>query len=76
MAEQREAVAKERLTRERNREIEQVRYNMDLRIRGMQNQFKLWAVMLPPIPPLLVALVVFTLRRLKEREGVSKRRLR
>jgi ABC-2 type transport system permease protein len=36
----------------------------------------LWAVLLPPIPPLLVAIVVFFTRRAKEREGVSRSRLR
>jgi len=33
-------------------------------------------VLLPPIPPLLVAIVVFFTRRAREREGVSKARLR
>jgi ABC-2 type transport system permease protein len=36
----------------------------------------MWAVVLPPIPPLLVALVVFFTRRAREREGVSRARLR
>jgi ABC-2 type transport system permease protein len=34
------------------------------------------AVFLPPIPPLLVGIIVFVSRRLKEREGISKTRLR
>jgi ABC-2 type transport system permease protein len=38
--------------------------------------YKLWAVILPPIPPLLVAFVVFMRRRLREREGVTRARLR
>jgi ABC-2 type transport system permease protein len=42
----------------------------------VQNQYKLWAVLLPPIPPLLVALVVLMARRAKEREGVAGSRLR
>ena len=42
----------------------------------MQIQYKLWAVLLPPIPPLLVAVVVFFTRRAREREGVAKSRLR
>jgi hypothetical protein len=33
-------------------------------------------VLLPPIFPLFVALGVFVLRRVKEREGVAKSRLR
>ncbi|MGW8256402.1 MAG: Gldg family protein, partial [Thermoguttaceae bacterium] len=42
----------------------------------LQNQYKMWAVILPPIPPLFVAIVVFSLRRRREREGVAKSRLR
>ena len=42
----------------------------------MQGAYKLWAVLIPPIPPLLVAGFVFLNRRAKEREGVSSKRLR
>jgi ABC-2 type transport system permease protein len=42
----------------------------------VQDKYKLWAVLLPPIPPLIVAFVVFFNRRANEREGVSKARLR
>ncbi len=42
----------------------------------MQATYKLWAVIIPPIPPLLVAAFVFFNRRAKEREGVSSKRLR
>jgi ABC-2 type transport system permease protein len=41
-----------------------------------QKKYKIMAVILPPIPPLLVAIVVFSLRRKREREGVAKSRLR
>jgi len=47
-----------------------------MKVRGVQDQYKLWAVVLPPIPPLLVAIVVFFTRRAREREGVAKSRLR
>ncbi len=46
----------------------------ELDIQEIQRKFKLAAVLIPPIPPLLVALVVFTRRRLREREGISKAR--
>jgi ABC-2 type transport system permease protein len=42
----------------------------------VQDDYKLWAVLLPPIPPLIVAGIVFFNRRANEREGVSKARLR
>jgi ABC-2 type transport system permease protein len=46
----------------------------ELEIQQIQRQFKLAAVILPPILPLLVGLIVFTRRRLREREGISKSR--
>ncbi|MFN3153700.1 Gldg family protein [Bremerella sp.] len=54
----------ERITRELNREI-----------LAYQNQVKTLAVALPPIPPIIIGIVVFVLRRLKEREGLSKDRI-
>ena len=50
--------------------------NLELAVRKVQDDYKLWAVLLPPIPPLIVALVVFFNRRASEREGVNKARLR
>ena len=46
----------------------------ELEIQEIQRKFKLAAVIIPPIPPLLVGLIVFTRRRLREREGISKAR--
>ena len=45
-------------------------------VQQLQDRYKLWAVLLPPIPPLLVAVGVFFTRRSREREGVSRNRLR
>jgi ABC-2 type transport system permease protein len=33
-------------------------------------------VVLPPIPPLLVGFIVFAKRRLREREGIAKTRMK
>jgi ABC-2 type transport system permease protein len=44
--------------------------------RSLEQRYKWLAVFLPPIPPLIVAVVVFFTRRGREQEGVSKRRLR
>jgi len=43
-------------------------------IQEQQGRFKLGAVTFPAIPPLLVGLIVFTRRRLRERAGISKAR--
>ena len=42
----------------------------------IQNQVKVWAVALPCIPPLCVGVIVFASRRLRERENISKIRLK
>ena len=46
----------------------------ELAIQKIQQFFKLCAVVVPPIPPLVVGIMVFFRRRLREREGISKAR--
>jgi hypothetical protein len=55
---------------------DQINNNMDSKIQQMKYTYKLWAVLAPPIPLLIVALGVFIYRRVKESEGVSSKRLR
>jgi len=69
-------VEDEKLRRERDRNIREARRNTDDKIRQTQNNFKSLAVFLPAIPPLIVGIVVWASRRLREREGISKTRLR
>jgi ABC-2 type transport system permease protein len=57
--------------REQERSIE---LKAELEIQQIQRKFKLAAVLIPPIPPLLLGLIVFTRRRLLERAGISKAR--
>ena len=64
------------LKQERDTEIKKIERAATLEVREQQDKFKLLAVLLPPIPPLLVGLAVFFNRRAKEKEGVSKARLR
>ncbi len=75
-AQKRFEIRQKRLQRELEVKVNAIRRDMDLKILKIQNQYKVWAVVIPPIPPLMVALVVFVWRRLREREGVSKERLR
>ena len=51
-----------------------IQLDAEKKIQEIQKKFKLSAVFIPPIPPLLVGLIVFTRRRLREREGISKAR--
>jgi ABC-2 type transport system permease protein len=70
------AVELERIRRDRDKDLAQVERNRDQDIQKIQNEFKLWAIVIPPIPPLLVGLVVWIRRRLREREGVSRSRMK
>ncbi|MCE5269248.1 MAG: Gldg family protein [Planctomycetaceae bacterium] len=64
------------LRQEQNKERTKIETGLALKIRRVQEMAKLLAVLLPPIPPLLVAVVVFFTRRTREREGVARARLR
>jgi len=61
---------------ERDREIQRIETQLAATIRRVQDAYKMWAVVLPPIPPLVVAVIVLLTRRAREREGVSRSRLR
>ena len=64
----------EELENERRENLRSIQLDAELEIQEKQRNFKLAAVIIPPIPPLLVGLVVFTRRRLRGREGISKAR--
>ena len=66
----------EQSRREAQQKIDQANRELTAAVRGVQDDYKLWSVILPPVPPLLVAFFVYFHRRTKEREGVSKARLR
>ena len=70
------AAAKERLERERTQERKDLERKYARDVRAKQKTVQYAAVLLPPILPLLMGTVVFFNRRAREREGVSKSRLR
>ena len=57
-------------------EIEQIQTRQQVELRRVQDRYKMAAVLLPPVPPLAVAIGVFFVRRMREREGVARSRLR
>jgi len=75
-AERSAEVGKQRLGRERDMELAKIDRERDRQIQQVQNEYKLMATVLPPILPLLVGLVVWAQRRIREREGVSRTRMR
>ena len=69
-------VEKDRLERTRDQGIREARRQSDDSIGKIQLYYKLLAVFIPPIPPLVVGIIVMVSRRLRERDGISKARLR
>ena len=72
---QREATI-EKLRQDKERKVNKIETDLALKVRQVQDKYKMWAVLLPPIPPLILAVIVFFTRRAREREGVARSRLR
>jgi ABC-2 type transport system permease protein len=70
------AVTKQRLKRKQDQELAGIERKRDQGIQKIQNDYKLRATLFPPIIPALVGLVVWALRRIREREGISRTRMR
>ncbi len=68
--------AKKRYSKDLDRKVNTIMKNLNSDVRQVQNRAKWLAVLLPPIPPLALGLLVFAVRRTREREGVSRKRLR
>jgi ABC-2 type transport system permease protein len=66
----------EQLERDKKKKNAQLDTKLNLDITRVQNSEKLLAVLVPPILPLVLGITVFISRRYREREGVSRRRLR
>ena len=62
------------LQNELNENKRQAELNAEQKIQEIQRKYKLAAVIIPVIPPFLLGLFVYTRRRLREREGISKAR--
>jgi ABC-2 type transport system permease protein len=73
---QRMKAKNEQAERKANEQTERIETELNLEVQRVQNAYKFWAVVLPPLPLLGLALGVFFVRRSKEHEGVSKSRLR
>ena len=66
----------EQLKRTRDADVGTVERQLGTKVRQEQDRQKWLAVLLPPIPPLVVAFFVYFRRRAQEREGVAQSRLR
>jgi len=68
-------VARSTIEDEKQRQIDSSRADMENSIRGIQNTIKLMAVVLPPIPAVLLFVLVSVRRLARERIGVPVDRL-
>ncbi|HEY2413380.1 MAG TPA: Gldg family protein [Pirellulaceae bacterium] len=75
-AEQAAEVEKARLKRALEQQLAGITRERDRQVQQIQNEYKLKATIFPPILPLLVGLVVWARRRIREREGVSRTRMK
>jgi ABC-2 type transport system permease protein len=66
----------EQLRRDLNIAVSKAEVELNEYIRGVKGRYKLAAVAIPPIPPLLIAMTVFFIRRVRETEGIPKSRLK
>jgi ABC-2 type transport system permease protein len=64
------------LAEERKSKVKEIRYGLEQNVRSVQDTYKFLAILIPPIPPLLLALAVFFRRRELERQGVARERLK
>ncbi len=65
-----------KIRRQQQEDLKRIDRDLSLQVRSVQDRYKLFALLLPPIPPLLVAFMVFFHRRSTEQEGVAKSRMR
>jgi ABC-2 type transport system permease protein len=70
------AVRRAKAERERDQNILAIQRDADLTVTRMQNQVRAASAALPCIPPLVIGVIVFASRRLRERENISKARLK
>lgn len=66
----------DKLQKDLDSEILQTQRSLEKEVRGVQDRYKAYALLLPPILPILLGILVYFHRRSGEREGVSKTRLR
>jgi len=76
-AEQRKLTQKEKeIELEKEADIRRVRTETHQEIKKVENRFWRWAVLVPPLPAIILGLIVLLMRLLNERQGIASDRLR
>ncbi len=73
-AQKRLAAAREKQQRELNIQLEKSNVELNENIQHIQGRYKLAAVALPPLPPLLIGIAVLVFRKIRETEGIPQTR--
>ncbi len=66
----------DRLKADRDRKLRLIDIDLDRQVRNVQSMFKTYAVLLPPLPPLVLGLVVYLRRRQREQDSITRERRR
>ena len=66
----------EEIERAKNERVRHVRIEAEQQIRKIENDVWKWAVMVPPLPAIILGIVVILMSIIKERRGIAKDRLR
>ena len=67
---------KRELEKETNAKIKEANRNRDILVREMEGKAQLMSVLLPPIPLLIIAIVVFYRKKSAEIQGAASSRVR
>ncbi|MEM9646039.1 MAG: Gldg family protein, partial [Planctomycetota bacterium] len=70
------AVKTQRFKRVQEQNVREIERKADQQVTSIQTKVKTAAVVFPCIPPLVVGVIVFASRRLRERENITKARLK
>ncbi len=70
------SIRREKMESESEALIKESQRATENKVLELQNRYKMLAILIPPILPLLVGAGVFVTRRVREREGISKNRLK
>ncbi len=63
------------IDQERDAEIRRAKMESDRGAKAIENRMWLWAVLIPPLPAILVGLIVVSMRLANERKNISSDRL-
>ena len=68
-------VAKANIENKKKRTLKQIKDGTDREVRGIENRTRMWAILLPPVPALLLGIFILSLRVQRERQGIVPDRL-